>query len=873
MTDLQAQSNPRHQHQQPKLPEPRQQSEPRDQRQLRKPQYILALDTATTQVAIAVGVSNTDLFSATHLSPSDISLVVSADFQAARQANVSLLPAIDRLLSQQGIAKAELAAIVCGLGPGSFTGVRIALATAKGLARALHLPLFGVSTLDAVAWQAWANGMSGIVAVVGDAMRNEIYPARYHLDDSGVIRLDYISVSKVDATLKRWQDQQNKLTLIGDGLFKFADQFEPDSLFTLADQKNWLPTGHGLLMAMADSWGEIRHTGNAGAILPIYTRLSDAEENERIRLAEGGQIAQGSLLDVPLSGVVELPESGIHYRPMAAQDTPWVAALEAECFNDSPGSGECWDEAAFRAELNARDRSWWVAWREQELVGYTGGMLIDGDLHILDLAVSERHRRAGIASALLSHLLEDARALGAKTASLEVRASNQAAIALYARFGFETEGLRPGYYSPPTDSAPREDALILRANVAMQNQAENINYGDKTSAILSIESGAAGEGLNLKGFRAYASPVILAIETSCDETAAAVITGDGKVLANTVATQVDYHARFGGVVPEIASRKHTEAIVGVVDQAMEQAGLCDWSELDAVAVTYTPGLIGALVVGVAFAKALAWGADLPLVQVNHMEGHVYANRLYRVEQAESADTSVAGDDSESASLPIPALFEMQDQPSPPFVIALLSGGHTMLVHVQQWGRYHVLGQTLDDAVGEAFDKVAKALGLGYPGGPVISRLAAEGNSEAIAFPRALLHTHDYSFSLSGLKTAVISYIRSQQEAGAEINLPDISASFQQAVIDVQVAKARLACEQTGVKAFGLGGGVAANQALREAYIKELTADGITVYFPPLVLCSDNAAMIAATALDRYARGLFMPLDGDASAQSDLSIDY
>jgi N6-L-threonylcarbamoyladenine synthase len=304
------------------------------------------------------------------------------------------------------------------------------------------------------------------------------------------------------------------------------------------------------------------------------------------------------------------------------------------------------------------------------------------------------------------------------------------------------------------------------------------------------------------------------------------------------------------VVPEIASRKHTEAIVGVVDEALEQAGLVDWSQLDALAVTYTPGLIGALVVGVAFAKGLAWAADLPLVRVNHMEGHIYANRFRQTE----------------------TLF-LEDRPSPPFVIALLSGGHTMLVLAREWGSYEVLGQTLDDAVGEAFDKVAKAMGLGYPGGPAISRLAAEGDPAAIDFTRALLHSHDLSFSLSGLKTAVITWIRQQLDAGHDINTADVAASFQQAVIDVQVAKALTACQRSGVEVFCLGGGVAANQSLREAYEDVLGQAGIKVYFPPLAVCSDNAAMIAAAALDRFAKGAFMPLDGDASASADLSQGY
>jgi N6-L-threonylcarbamoyladenine synthase len=374
---------------------------------------------------------------------------------------------------------------------------------------------------------------------------------------------------------------------------------------------------------------------------------------------------------------------------------------------------------------------------------------------------------------------------------------------------------------------------------------------------------------------AFSAPRILAVETSCDETAAAIIDGEGRLLSDIVASQVDFHARFGGVVPEIASRKHTEAIVGVVDATLDEAGLCSWQELDALAVTYAPGLIGALVVGVAFAKGLSWATGLPLIRVNHLEGHIYANRMGFEDLARQSPDQT----NEAAGAPLKQKNEAvsaslsQDTLSPPFVIALLSGGHTMLVQVSDWGEYRILGRTLDDAVGEAFDKIAKALGLGYPGGPVISRLAEQGNPRAFDFPRALLHSHDYRFSLSGLKTAVITFIKREREAGGELDLPDIAASFQQAVIDVQVAKALAALEETKCATFCIGGGVAANKALRAAYEKAMTARGIRVVFPPRNACTDNAAMIARVALDRFRNGNFMGLDDDAFAQTDLELRY
>ena len=340
----------------------------------------------------------------------------------------------------------------------------------------------------------------------------------------------------------------------------------------------------------------------------------------------------------------------------------------------------------------------------------------------------------------------------------------------------------------------------------------------------------------------HPKPLILAIESSCDETAAAVVDGEGNLLSDVVASQVDFHARFGGVVPEIASRKHIEAICGVCAEALDVAGVT-WDDLDSLAVTYAPGLVGALVVGVAFAKGAAWALDVPFIGVNHLEGHLYANKIGCPDFA------------------------------PPAVVSLVSGGNTLLVHMRDWGDYETLGATIDDAVGEAFDKVAKALGLGYPGGPVISKYAAQGNPAAIDFPRAMLHSHDLRFSLSGLKTAVVNHINNERAAGREPNIPDIAASFQQAVVDVQVAKAKTALQQTGARTFCLGGGVAANPALRAAYEKLCANMDVKLVMPPLSSCGDNAGMIALVALDRYRAGKFFDLSADAYAHADLDEPY
>jgi N6-L-threonylcarbamoyladenine synthase len=329
--------------------------------------------------------------------------------------------------------------------------------------------------------------------------------------------------------------------------------------------------------------------------------------------------------------------------------------------------------------------------------------------------------------------------------------------------------------------------------------------------------------------------VVLGIETSCDETAAAVVMGGFDVLSSVVASQVDRHAQFGGVVPEIAGRAHLELLMPVVARAIVEAGIDD-DRIDAVAATIGPGLIGSLLVGVSAAKALALTWDRPFVGVNHLEAHLYAAFL------------------EDPHLELP------------LVVLLVSGGHTMLVEMRDHGQYRLLGQTIDDAAGEAFDKVARYLGLGYPGGPAIDHAALEGDPEAIAFPRALLH-EGLDFSFSGLKTSVINHVRKH----ATVPTADVAASFQQAVVDVLVAKARRAATLVRARGIVLGGGVAANSALREQLLDACTKDGIHAFLPSRSMCTDNAAMIAAAGFHVLRLDGPSPLDTGASPNLRLRL--
>ena len=319
------------------------------------------------------------------------------------------------------------------------------------------------------------------------------------------------------------------------------------------------------------------------------------------------------------------------------------------------------------------------------------------------------------------------------------------------------------------------------------------------------------------------SGLALGIETSCDETAAAVIRNGREIVSNVVLSQIDIHQKYGGVVPEIASRHHIEAIFPVINEALEKAEVT-LDDLDVIAVAYGPGLVGSLLVGVAAAKALAFAKQIPLVGVNHIEGHIYAN------------------------------FLDGQQVEPPLVCLTVSGGHTDLLLIPRLGEYEILGRTRDDAAGEAFDKVARVLGLPYPGGPQIEKLAKTGNREAISFPRGLLEKDNFDFSFSGLKTAALNYLNGAKQKGDEVHLPDFAASFQWAIIDVLTDKLITAAQEHKVRQVVLSGGVAANDTFRAHVAEKVREVGMELLYPPRHLCTDNAAMIGSAGYFRYLAG-------------------
>lgn len=326
--------------------------------------------------------------------------------------------------------------------------------------------------------------------------------------------------------------------------------------------------------------------------------------------------------------------------------------------------------------------------------------------------------------------------------------------------------------------------------------------------------------------------LILAIESSCDETAASVVRSGREILSNVISSQIALHTLYGGVVPEIASRKHIEKINQVIEQALSEANVT-MEDIDAIGVTYGPGLVGALLVGVSAAKAIAYATGKPLVGVHHIEGHISANYI------ENLDLE------------------------PPFICLVVSGGHTHLVVVKDYGNYEVIGRTRDDAAGEAFDKVARAIGLGYPGGPKIDKLAKDGNPHGIEFPRAAVDGSPFDFSFSGLKSAVLNHINLCQMKELTIEKADIAASFQSAVVDALTTRAFNACKEYGYNKLAIAGGVASNSAIREAFIKKSKDKNISFFYPSPIYCTDNAAMIGVAAYYEYINGTRHGLDLNA----------
>jgi N6-L-threonylcarbamoyladenine synthase len=484
-------------------------------------------------------------------------------------------------------------------------------------------------------------------------------------------------------------------------------------------------------------------------------------------------------------------------RELGLEDLELVMPLERELFGD-----EAWLEKTMASELG-NPNTHYLGVFEEGLIGYAGLSTIpasySSDVQTIGVAVSSRGQ--GLGRALMQLLFDRALALGSEQLLLEVRADNESAIALYLSMDFEQIDLRRRYYQPSG-----VDALVMRAKIRQ--------------------------------------PIVLGIESSCDETGVGIVQGN-RLLANALASSMDEHSKYGGVVPEVAARAHLEAIGQVLDRALLEAGVTI-GKVDAIAVANGPGLAGALMVGIGAAKGLAVAHNIPIYAVNHLVGHVGADVLERG----------------SVQLPTIAL--------------LVSGGHTSLLLVRDLlDDVELLGETIDDAAGEAFDKVARVLGLPYPGGPQIDKLAAMGDPKAIRFPRGLtlrkdMEKHRYNYSFSGLKTAVARHVEKAEDQGLELNPSDVAASFREAVVDVLISKAVAACKEFGVNRLLLGGGVVANARLREYAAEVCEREGIELRIPRFSLCTDNGAMIASLGAQLIMNGR-EPSSLGFSAESTLDV--
>lgn len=776
---------------------------------------ILAFDTSNEFVSIGVGYLDEDSAS--------IDVVDSCEVASNRSSNKLLLPSIDEIFKKHSLLPAYIDLVAVGLGPGSFTGVRIALACAKGLGVSLNVPVIGLSTLDCVAQNAALSGFQGQLCVMQDAMRNEVYPAFYEIDCFGCTRLTSDRVVSVEAFFEELNSKSID-SIAGDGLVKHADKVKLGC--DILPKETWNPTGKSLLEQVRVKYLEYEShlfdvaKHSAHSVLPIYTRLSDAEEAEREKL----RVAGSKNLITGVQG-----EYGI--LPICVSDAKEIAMLEKKSFTH-----DVWNESSIVSDIENNNRIWYKAQnRSGKIIGYCAIMQSDDSAELLKLAIDERFHNKGIATTLLLHALYDIRNLKKDMIFLEVRKDNVPAINLYKSIGFVQVNIRKNYYGACVDG------LVMRADVnsciALCEKRARVDVSYEKSlttcdCVMDVRD----------------AKKILSFESSCDETAASVTTLDGEILSNVIASSANFHARFGGVVPEIASRKHLEVISLVAQASLQDAGLKNFDEVDAIAVTNRPGLVGSLVVGVSFAKAIAWATSLPLIEVDHLKGHFYANKM--------SDTKIEF----------------------PTVASLISGGNTMLVGANNFSDFKVLGGSIDDAVGEAFDKLARALNLPYPGGPIISKLAEDGDARHVDLPRPLLHSHDLRMSLSGLKTACMLKIDELKEKNAGLGLGnelskqqicDLCASFEESICDVQVSKAKDAIMSFGAKSFCFGGGVAANKQLRQRYEKMCDELNIPLVLSPLELCGDNAAMIGLVAIDSYKSSKFSGFDLDVYAKSEI----
>ncbi|MEL4161486.1 tRNA (adenosine(37)-N6)-threonylcarbamoyltransferase complex dimerization subunit type 1 TsaB [Corynebacterium bovis] len=849
---------------------------------------VLAIDTSTGHVVSGIVQVPAD--------GGDPVTLATVDVDSPRGHMELLTPGILQGLDAAGMTPDDIDAVVVGTGPGPFTGLRVGMATAAAFGDALGVPVHGVPSVAAVAAtlpditaadgdDAPARAAQATdrreVLVITDARRREWYHARYALTPgtTGTApTLETLSPPAVGSPAAVVADAPAGVpVLVASGVAaQVRELFGPDRR-VLDDDAH--PSARSLVRAVLATGADLR--ADAPPLRALYLRRPDAAEPKPRAVSPaltGDATARTSAeptADTPAPGerpvVVTLPpEAAPRCAELEQQlfpgDSPWpvegfIAEITAPrthflglVLPDGPAAATGADRegaptAATGADRDGADRGATVT---GEVIGYAGiavnGPAADPECEIHTIGIDPRHQGRGWAHLLMEPLMELADQLGAPV-YLEVRTDNDAARGLYRSYGFEEVGLRRNYYQPSGVDAYTMVRPARRADTA---------------------DGGAGQGTVQPADRGTDTTpdgdvtVVLGIESSCDETGVGVVALDRRadgghrveLIADEVASSMDQHARFGGVVPEIASRAHLEALVPTVRAARRALRRRTGRDRpDAVAATIGPGLAGALLVGSAAAKAYAAAWQVPFYAVNHLGGHVAVDAVAGPggNDAARARQAPAGEDAARGAEGIPDGGDTLGHA----VALLVSGGHTQILEVDGIGHpMRELGGTLDDAAGEAYDKVARLLGLGYPGGPVIDRLAATGDPAAVAFPRGLTRPGDapYDFSFSGLKTAVARYVEQAERDGRTIAVADLCASFQEAVVDVLTAKAVRACVDTGATTLLLGGGVSANRRLRELARQRCDAAGVALRVPPLRLCTDNGVMTATLAAELIAAG-------------------
>lgn len=825
--------------------------------------YALAVDTSTNYVTCGV----------VQISANGQVRVLSERLVDNVRGHMELLtPNIQACLADAGLSPRDLHTVVAGTGPGPFTGLRVGMATAAAFGDALSIPVHGIPSAAATAWghaTSWVGSKAfGDYLIVSDARRREFYHSRMSFYPGLAGRLcsevqvpASVHAPDVVREIQREFDRWPLRVLSASAVAEQAEELLGSQEGCQIESVDAHPTPRGLVLAALESLGSVPGLlADASALRALYLRRPDAKEPKAKAVSkaldfshvqadvarQSGEAgaAEPQTAEPQATDTQNADSQTARVRLLTPADAPACAEIEQILFSeDSPWSAEAFAseiaaphthclalEAAPEAAADSADGP-----GEPQLIGYAilavGGPANDPEAEIHTIGILPEWQGRGLSKLLMDPLVAVADRLRAPV-FLEVRTDNRPAVGLYERYGFTIAGTRRAYYQPSGADAFTmvRPGMVRPGFVSDVTPTPDTGASNRPTYIMGIESSCDETGVGIVASTATAG------EAVADDGAAQL-----EIVANKVASSMEQHARFGGVVPEIASRAHLEAMQPTMLAALADAreNVPGFRTPDVVAATVGPGLAGALLVGAAAAKAYALAWEVPFYGVNHLGGHVAVGTL---------DEGAAGGSNEGAGA---------DSDLSNAIALLVSGGHTQILHITGVGApMEELGSTLDDAAGEAYDKVARLLGLGYPGGPVIDRLAAQGDPKAIAFPRGMMRQQDsrYDFSFSGLKTAVARYVENAEKEGASLPIEDVCASFQEAVVDVLVTKALRACEDKDARVMLLGGGVSANRRLREVAAERCGEVGVELKIPQAKLCTDNGVMMAALAARLVAAG-------------------